>query len=156
MRVNQVSAKEDYFAALQRLKRNQPQVLPKNSLINKDTVALEAGRKRGSIRKSRNMDDLIAAIDAVANHDKNHSSVNLQKKRKEFSAKKKIWESEKEELVTELEILRSRNMSLLYQNYLLTKKLHEIQIGSNVMSDRIVINDVIIDINELKLDGFKD
>jgi len=143
-----MSAKEDYFAALQRLKRNQPRILPKNSLINKDSVALEAGRKRGSIRKNRDMDDLIAAIDVAANHDVHHRQVNLQKKRIEFSTKKKLWESEKEELVAELNVLRSRNMSLLYQVFLLTKKLHENHIETGVIVNSLDTNDVIIEINK--------
>lgn len=42
---------EEYFDALERLKSNQPINVPKNSKINNDTVALEAGRKRGSIKK---------------------------------------------------------------------------------------------------------
>ena len=44
---------EEYQAALKRLKENRPLRVPKGSKINKDTVALEAGRKRGSIKKSR-------------------------------------------------------------------------------------------------------
>lgn len=62
---------QDYFAALERLKSNNPVNVPKNSKINKDSVALEAGRKRGSIKKSREMFiELIAAID-IANKEKN-------------------------------------------------------------------------------------
>lgn len=54
---------KDYWQALDRLLKNQPIILPKNSLINNDTVALEAGRKRGSIKKSRNnFTELILAI----------------------------------------------------------------------------------------------
>lgn len=54
----------DYFEALERLKSNNPIHVPKNSKINKDMVALEAGRKRGSIKKSREMfTELIEAID---------------------------------------------------------------------------------------------
>ncbi len=57
----------DYFEALERLKLNNPVNVPKNSKINKDMVALEAGRKRGSIKKSREMfTELIAAIDIAA------------------------------------------------------------------------------------------
>lgn len=40
-------------------------VLPKGSAINNDTVALEAGRKRGSIKKSRHT-ALIEAIGLAA------------------------------------------------------------------------------------------
>ena len=50
-----------------RLKSNKPLRLPKGTLISKDTVALEAGRKRSSIKKSRPMfDNLIADIELSA------------------------------------------------------------------------------------------
>ncbi|CQH38016.1 hypothetical protein [Yersinia frederiksenii] len=117
-----MSAKENYYAALQRLRRNQPLVLPKNSLINKDTVALEAGRRRGSIRQSRGMDDLIAAIE-VASGGKTRSTVSMTKKQADITAKKKSWEDEKKMFLAEIDTLRSRNMSLLYQVYSLKQQL---------------------------------
>jgi hypothetical protein len=57
----------DYYEALERLKANKPEILTKGSYkINKDTVALEAGRKRGSIKPSREQfTDLIHKIDEV-------------------------------------------------------------------------------------------
>lgn len=62
-----MSALEDYRAALYRLIENKPQIVPKGSAINKDTVALEAGRKRGSIKKIRAANaPLIAEIEAAA------------------------------------------------------------------------------------------
>lgn len=55
-------ALKDYYAALERLKNNAPKVLHPNSFsINNDTVALEAGRKRGSIKVSR-FPELIETI----------------------------------------------------------------------------------------------
>ena len=39
--------RQEYFDALDRLKSNNPTNVPKGSKINNDTVALEAGRKRG-------------------------------------------------------------------------------------------------------------
>jgi len=39
--------KKRYSAALERLKANKPTLLPKGSAVNNDTVAMEAGRKRG-------------------------------------------------------------------------------------------------------------
>ena len=60
-----MSAVNEYYAALERLKANKPTVLPKGSAINNDTVALEAGRKRGSIKKSRHA-ALIEAIELAA------------------------------------------------------------------------------------------
>mgnify|MGYP006900717094 CR=1 FL=1 len=44
---------QEYFDALDRLKSNNPTNVPKGSKINNDTVALEAGRKRGSIKKKQ-------------------------------------------------------------------------------------------------------
>jgi len=54
----------EYWNALERLRNNKTIILPKGSLINKDTVALEAGRLRGSIKKSReSFSQLISAIE---------------------------------------------------------------------------------------------
>lgn len=48
-----MSSFKDYYDALDRLKANKPLVVPKNSKINNDNVALEAGRGRGSIKSGR-------------------------------------------------------------------------------------------------------
>jgi len=57
---------QEYWEALERLKAGCPGRVPPGSSINKDTVALEAGRKRGSIKKSRSsFGELIAAIDTA-------------------------------------------------------------------------------------------
>lgn len=60
-----MSALHDYYAALERLKAKKSTILPKESTLNNDTVALEAGRKRGSIKKSRHV-ALINAIEQAA------------------------------------------------------------------------------------------
>lgn len=66
-----MAAIDEYFEALKRLKKNTPVRLPKGTTISKDTVAMEAGRKRSSIKRSRPVfDRLIAEIDlAVSNQD---------------------------------------------------------------------------------------
>lgn len=58
----------EYHDALERLINNSPIRVPRGSKISKDTVALEAGRGRGTIKKSRpQFFDLIDAIErAVA------------------------------------------------------------------------------------------
>lgn len=57
----------DYWEALDRLIKERPVNVSKSSAINKDTVALEAGRKRGSIKKSREkFSELIAAIETAS------------------------------------------------------------------------------------------
>jgi len=62
-----MGAIDNYFSALERLKNNTPVVLPKGTRISKDTVALEAGRKRSSIKKSRpQFASLIEEIELAA------------------------------------------------------------------------------------------
>lgn len=62
---------KEYFDALERLKLNIPINMPKNSKINNDTVALEAGRKRGSIKKSREIFlEIIEEIKLVSQEEK--------------------------------------------------------------------------------------
>jgi len=56
----------DYFEALERLKKSRPINVPKGTKITNDSVSLEAGRKKGTIKKSRPLfSDLIAAINAA-------------------------------------------------------------------------------------------
>lgn len=58
---------DDYFAALGRLLNGASRIVPKGSKITKDAVALEAGRGKGSIKKSRLVfAELIEAIDEAA------------------------------------------------------------------------------------------
>lgn len=58
---------KDYFEALERLKRGKPVNVPKGTKITNDSVSLEAGRKKGTIKKSRPIfSDLIEAIEAAA------------------------------------------------------------------------------------------
>jgi hypothetical protein len=52
-----------YYKALKRLEEGTSIVLPAGTKISNDAVSLEAGRKKGSIKKSRpGFSDLIAAI----------------------------------------------------------------------------------------------
>lgn len=57
----------DYFEALERLKKGRPANVPKGSKLTNDNVSMEAGRKKGTIKKSRPaFKELINAIDAAA------------------------------------------------------------------------------------------
>ena len=42
----------EYFSALDRLKKNKPIRIPKGTKITNDSVALEAGKKKGTIKRS--------------------------------------------------------------------------------------------------------
>jgi len=54
---------DEYFQALARLQQGKPLRVTSGTKINNDTVSLEAGRKKGTIKKSRPIfHDLIAAI----------------------------------------------------------------------------------------------
>jgi len=60
---------QEYFETLNRLVSNEPINIPIGSKINKDAVVLEAGRKRGSIKKSRKVfTELIEAIEKAGKH----------------------------------------------------------------------------------------
>ncbi len=54
---------DEYFEALERIKNNTPIRVSKGSKLTNDNVSLEAGRKKGTIKKSRPVfDELIEEI----------------------------------------------------------------------------------------------
>ena len=117
-----MSALNEYYAALERLKANKPTVLPKGSAINNDTVALEAGRKRGSIKKSR-YTVLVEAIGQAANEAGQNILSPTQQVEKEKS-KTKAVKSEYEQLKEDYEKLLEKSNSLLLENFELKQKTH--------------------------------
>ena len=82
---------QEYFEALNRLVNNEAINVPINFKINKDTVALEAGRKRGSIKKSREVfAELIEAIEKASNH-QNAPQKEIEQKMSKLKADKKQY-----------------------------------------------------------------
>lgn len=70
----------DYFVALERLKAGQSVYVARGTRITNDAVALEAGRGKGTIKKSRPVfAALIEAIDAAAVAQTNASPDQLKK-----------------------------------------------------------------------------
>jgi hypothetical protein len=62
-----MSIPSEYWSSLERLINNEPNIIPRNSKINKNNVALEAGKKAGSIKKSRtSFSKLIIAIEKAS------------------------------------------------------------------------------------------
>jgi hypothetical protein len=117
------SVLDDYFASLKRLKENKPEVLPKESPINKDTVALEAGRKRGSIKKSRHIfEDLIAAIDSASSE--------AQEKKGSHERRVSKLSSEKTQYKELYEESLGRELSLIYEIKLLKEEVKRLKRGS--------------------------
>lgn len=121
-----MSAVDNYRAALQRLIDGKPQNVPKGSSINKDTVALEAGRKRGSIKKSRAENaELIAEIEAAAAQQetsKPSASEQVQKQK----ALKQAAQEQLGDLKADYELALQKIVSLVHDNYLLKQQVSEL------------------------------
>ena len=105
----------EYFEALERLKVNKPIRMNIGTKITNDSVALEAGRSKGAIKKSRLIfADLIVAIDSAA-AEQNVTSLDQRKLLKIQEELKTARE--------DLEKALGREISLLYENYQLKKQL---------------------------------
>jgi hypothetical protein len=108
-----MSAIDDYYAALDRLKYGAPIVVPVGTRINKDTVAMEAGRKRGSIKASREQYmGLIADIDLAAQNAMPRDAQLSDRLRK---TKQKLKE------------LKGRYLSSLNREIILSNRLRELE-----------------------------
>jgi hypothetical protein len=102
-------ALDAYYAALERLKK-------RGAKINNDTVAIEAGNRKGSIKRSRAVFlDLIAAIDAAA--------LEIAEKRAEPKAKITQLMDEKKSLRQLLDESIEREINLLDEVYTLKAQL---------------------------------
>ncbi len=116
-----MSALNEYYAALERLKANKPTVLPKGSAINNDTVAFEAGRKRGSIKKSRYA-ALVEAIELAA-IDAEQNVLSPTQQVEKAKSKTKAVKTDYEQLKEDYEKLLEKCNSLLMENYELRHKV---------------------------------
>ena len=116
-----MSVLNDYYAALERLKANKPEVLPKGSAINNDTVAMEAGRKRGSIKKSRHA-ALIEAIEQAAQA-AGQNVLSPAQRIEQAKNRTKAAKSDYEQLQEDYEKLLEKMNSLLLENFELRRKL---------------------------------
>ena len=116
-----MSAVNEYYAALERLKVNKPTLLPKGAAINNDTVALEAGRKRGSIKKSRHA-VLIDAIEFAAQA-LGQNVLSPAQQIEQAKNKTKAVKSDYEQLKEDYEKLLEKANSLLLENYELRQKV---------------------------------
>lgn len=85
-----------YFEALERLKSGKPIHLKRGSRITNDSVSLEAGRKKGSIKRSRPVfSELIQAIEAaskVESASKDNFQVRLDEAKSNAALYRALWE----------------------------------------------------------------
>lgn len=110
-----MSVLNEYHAALERLKANKPTILPKGSAINNDTVAMEAGRQRGSIKKSRHA-ALIEAIEQAAQA-AGQNVLSPAQRIEQAKTKTKAVKSAYEQLEEDYEKLLEKCNSLLLENF---------------------------------------
>ncbi len=105
-------AMQEYFESLERLKKNKPINIPKDSKINNDNVALEAGRKKGSIKKSRDsFFVLMCAVEEAAKEQTpatNKDVIKLEKQKEKIKELEMLYE---ESLNRELMLLERLNES---------------------------------------------
>jgi hypothetical protein len=98
---------QDYLAALERLKAGKPVNVPKGTKITNDSVSLEAGRKKGTIKKSRPIfSDLITAIDAAEKTESKprvEARARLDTTKVEVARYRALWE---EALAREVSLVR--------------------------------------------------
>ncbi len=114
----------DYYEALERLKKRKGK-------INNDTVAVEAGRKRGTIKKSREMYkqlivDIEDAAKAIASSDTAKMKLLAEKQRSEK------YRDNVDSLRAQLDAALSRELSLLAELYTVKKTLKKLT-GANVL-----------------------
>jgi predicted transcriptional regulator len=118
----------DYFNALERLISDEPQVVPKGTKITNDSVALEAGRGKGSIKRSRSIfADLIVAIDSAA-----EAKAKASNPHKERMAKLR---TSADDYRTKWEASIAREVCLLQELYELKQQLRKLT-GRNVLPIR--------------------
>lgn len=119
---------DEYFLALERLKVGRPVRVSKGSKITNDAVSLEAGRGKGSIKRSRDVfAELILAIDeAAAEQAKGQNKQKAQMEKAKISA---------EQCRADLEAALARELSLLAELYEVKKRLAQLT-GEKVLPIR--------------------
>lgn len=118
---------KEYFSALARLKAGCPERIEKSFQISKDAVSLEAGRKKGTIKKSRAIfRDLILAIEAAAAEQSYHQrhADQLPLLKEEAAKYRELWEEAlSREISLVKQLWRERREWALEKQALTGKKL---------------------------------
>jgi uncharacterized protein YicC (UPF0701 family) len=128
MKVAALQPLEEYFAALERLKTGNPKIVRKGTRITNDSVSMEAGRGKGSIKKSRDtFADLISSITLAAAE---QSSPKIEQK--ERLARTRSMAAQYQ---CDLEAALAREVSLLKELYDIRKELARLT-GDNVVPIR--------------------
>jgi hypothetical protein len=128
MKVAALQPLEEYLAALERLKAGNPKIVRKGTKITNDAVSMEAGRRKGSIKKSRGaFADLISSITLAAAEQSSPKN-----KQKERLARTRGLAAQYQ---CDLEAALAREVSLLKELYDVKKELARLT-GDNVVPIR--------------------
>jgi len=118
----------DYFQALERIKNGHPRLVERGTKITNDAVSLEAGRKKGSIKKSRPLfKELIEAIDAAA--------LEQARPRQDQGYRLNKVKQTAQTLRVQLDAALARELSLMAELYETKKKLAQLT-GENILPIR--------------------
>ncbi|WP_443694108.1 hypothetical protein [Pseudomonas sp.] len=131
-----MSAMDNYLAALDRLVNGCPEIVPVGSAINNDTVALESGRKRGSIKKKR-YPDLCRAIDEAAERQQMKVVDSLSSTVQDIENVGSTGKSLQEQysaLEKDYNAALQKNISLVYEVFTLKKKVDELEQKMKVLN----------------------
>lgn len=115
------------YDALNRLKLDTPLILPKGSKINNDTVALEAGLKRGAVKRSR--PELAILLDDIKEAEANRLGKEYSKKNSKIVMQNEVLKlkSELKELQTKYATQLAQLNSLIFENHRLKRELQFLQ-----------------------------
>jgi hypothetical protein len=106
----------NYFEALERLEKGRPRVIQKGAKITNDAVALEAGRTKGSIKKSRTM--FAPLIEAIA-----YAATNQKPPSVDLSGRIALLECARDKYRSLYEDAVARELSLLHEIFCLKREL---------------------------------
>lgn len=113
--MSKLSLKE-YWDALDNIKKGKPVNVPPGGRITNDQVSIEAGRGRGSIKKSReSYQELIAAIESAENDRQKFSNKDEEK------YQRRRTEAERFKLLYQQSV--AREISLAKENMELKRKI---------------------------------
>lgn len=133
-------AVKNFEDALQRLIDGKPIIISNPYSINNDTVALEAGRKRGAIKKSR--PELSELLTTIAEAEARRTSKNLTEKidvrdikLQEAHKKNQMLEAELLEIKDKYEKQLEQLTSVMYRNNQLQREIQSNQISENNLLD---------------------
>jgi len=133
--LQETSAEDNFRAALERLKLNEPRLLPKGTPVTQNNVAKEAGCDRTALKKSR-FPGLVAEIQSyVATHAGSRSESQRQKLQKQRQRNR--TEKEKNEAIVKQRdtlagLLNDANMQIA----ILTRRFDDLEGRYNALKER--------------------